>query len=186
MNPSDDTFYARISTLSDSELFNYTKNYSHYKVEAVQAAIAELHSRGFPLSHDKLLEIEMYFACKDKQTTRSFHFGPRQLRFLSYAIFIIGILSSAFIYFKAHSVPQNPLGYNPLDTKKYLRDLELYGGKINVMAVEFRQWFDKLWQGKNLSYTIAFITVIISYIFWFIGSHSASNLDTNSGKQNTL
>src|SRR5215510_14199573 len=186
MNPSDDTFYARISTLSDSELFNYTKNYSHYKVEAVQAAIAELRTRGFPLSHDKLLEIEMYFAHKDEQITRPFHFDPRQLRFLSYAIFIIGILSSVFIYFKSYSAPQNPLGYNPLDSKKYLHDLELYGGKINVMAVEFLQWFDKLWQGKNLSYIIAFITVIISSIFWFIGSHPASHLDTNSGKQNSL
>src|SRR5262249_22253921 len=124
MHPSDDTFYARISTLSDSELFNYTKNYSHYKVEVVQAAIAELHTRGFPLSHDKSLEIEMYFARKDEQTTRPFHFDPRQLRFLSYTIFIIRNCSSVFFYLKAHPVPQNPLGYNALDSKKYLRDLE--------------------------------------------------------------
>jgi hypothetical protein len=50
MHPSDDPFYARLPTLSDAELFNYTHNYSHYKVEAVQAAIAELRTRGLYLS----------------------------------------------------------------------------------------------------------------------------------------
>jgi hypothetical protein len=87
MHPSDDTFYSRIPTLSDSELFNYTQNYSRYKVEAVQAAIAELRTRGFHVSNDELSEIESYFTLKDKQRMRPFNFDPSQLRFLSYAIF---------------------------------------------------------------------------------------------------
>jgi hypothetical protein len=175
MHPSDDTFYARIPTLADSELFNYTQNYSRYKVEAVQAAIAELRTRGLHLSNDELSEIELYCTRKAHPITRPFNFDPSHLRLLSYIVFSIGILSAVFIYITAYPTSQHPIDYDPLSSKKYLRDLELYGGKINIIAVEFRQWFGKLWRGKNLSYTIAFITVILSSIFWFIGSHSASN-----------
>jgi hypothetical protein len=88
---------------------------------------------------------------------------------------IIGIGSAVCIYATASPPPEHPLGYDPLASKKYVRDLELYGGKINILVVEFRQWFARLWRGKNLSYIIAFITVILAYIFWFIGSHSASH-----------
>ncbi|HEY5864689.1 MAG TPA: hypothetical protein VI542_03920, partial [Candidatus Tectomicrobia bacterium] len=50
------------------------------------------------------------------------------------------------------------LGYDPFTSKKYVRDLELYGGKITILAVEFRQWCARLWQGHNLAYTIACIS----------------------------
>ena len=141
MPPSDDTFYARIPTLSDAELFNYTQNYSRYKSAAVQAAIAELRTRGLHLSNDELSQIELYFTRKAHPITRPFNCDPSQLRLLSYAIFTIGILSAVFIYVTASPPSQHPLGYDPLASKKYLRDLELYGGKINIIAVEFRQWF---------------------------------------------
>src|SRR5215471_5210679 len=42
MHPSDDSFYARLFTLSDAELFNYLQHYSDYKADAVYIAIAEL------------------------------------------------------------------------------------------------------------------------------------------------
>jgi len=58
--------------------------------------------------------------------------------------------------------PDNPLGYNPLETKKYVHDLELYGGKANVMAAEFREWFAGLWYGRNLAYTTAVISVLLT------------------------
>ena len=76
MHPSDDPFYARLPTLSDAELFNYTHNYSHYKVEAVQAAIAELHARGVYVSHDELSEIERYFTWKERELMRPFRGYP--------------------------------------------------------------------------------------------------------------
>ena len=43
---SDDPFYSRLPTLSNAELFNYIHYYSHYKVDAVHAALAELRTRG--------------------------------------------------------------------------------------------------------------------------------------------
>ena len=184
MHPSDDPFYARLSTLSDAELFNYIHHYSRYKVDAVHAALTELRTRGVHVSHDALSDIARYFTRQEAQRARLCNCDPRWLRWLSYAILTLGLCSAAVIYVTASPPPQHPLGYDPFASKKYVRDLELYGGKINILAVEFRQWLESLWQGQKLSYTIAFLTVILSYILWFIGSHSASSLDTHSEKQN--
>src|SRR5262245_46492085 len=60
MLPSDDPFYARLRTLSDTELCTYIQHYAHYKVDAVHAALAELRTRGVPVSQDALAEIDRY------------------------------------------------------------------------------------------------------------------------------
>jgi len=93
---------------------------------------------------------------------------------------IVGICSAVFIYATASPPPQHPLGYDPFASKKYVRDLEFYGGKINLLAVEFRQWFDSLWRGKNLAYTITFLTVLLASLLWRMGAHAASPLDTQA------
>lgn len=179
MNPKHDTFYSRIPSLSDDELFIYITHYSRYKIEAVQLAITELQRRGFKLSDDELTKIEAFFRLKSKQAHRPHYFNSGLFRLISYVIFSAGILISTVIYFTAGPPTENPLGYNPLNTKLFLRELELIGGKGNILAAEFREWFVGLWQGKNLSYTIACITVIISIILWFAGSGKRTDLDKN-------
>jgi len=180
MPPLDDAFYARMLTLSDAELFTYIHHYSRYKAEAVQAAIAELDARGLSLSPDDLSAIDRYFTRNDPQITRPCLVVLCHLRWLSYAILILGLLSAGFLYVTASPPPQHPLGYDPFANKKYVRDLEIYGGKINVIAVEFRQSFSKLWRGKNLAYTIALLTVLVASLCWYIGFRAASELDTHA------
>jgi hypothetical protein len=182
MHPLDDAFYARLLTLSDAELFHYIQYYSHYKVEAVHAAIAELLTRGLHVTHDTLAEIEQYFTRQEQQRMRPFNLAPSQLRWLSYVIFTIGIGMAIVIYVTASSTPPHPLGYDPFASKKYVRELEVFGGKINILAVEFRQWFESLWRGKTLAYTIAFLTLMLSSLLWFMGSPSAAPLDTHAEK----
>jgi len=58
MHPCDASFYARFPTLSEAELFHYIEHYADYTVEAVHAAIAELHTRGVYLSPDTLADID--------------------------------------------------------------------------------------------------------------------------------
>jgi hypothetical protein len=179
LNPQNDTFYSRIPTLSNDELFDYITNYSRYKVEAVRLAITELRSRGFILSEDELSKIESFFSLPSNPQRRSLHFNPSRLRLISYVVFGVGVSISVMIYITARAPMQNPLGYDPLDTKKYLRELELYGGKSNIMAAELMEWLVRLWQGKNLSYTIACITLIISIILWFVGSRTHPDPNKN-------
>ena len=84
------------------------------------------------------------------------------LRTISAAILILGLGAAIVIFAAAGPAPQNPLGYEPEDSKQYLRQLELYGGKANVLAVELRQWFDGLWHGKTLAFTVAFLAALLA------------------------
>ena len=81
------------------------------------------------------------------------------------AILALGFAAAVVIYLTAQPPPDNPLGYDPLDTKKYLHDLEVYGGKANVIAAQFRDWFDSLWHGKQLAFTVIVLTVIAAGAF---------------------
>jgi len=180
MPPLDDPFYARLLTLSDAELCTYIQQYAHYKVEAVHAALAELRTRGVYVSDATVAEIDRYFTRHEQQRMRPFHLEPFHLRWLSYGIFIFGLGLAIFLYVTAASPPPHPLGYDPFTSKKYVRELELYGGKINVLAVELHQWLASLWRGKALAYTIAVLTLMLSALLWFIGSRAASPRETQA------
>ena len=93
-----------------------------------------------------------------------------RVRVVTLAILVIGVATAVAIYLTAQPPPGNPLGYDPLDTKKYLYDLEVYGGKANVLAAEFREWFTGLWHGKRLAFTVAVITVIAACAFRFFAT----------------
>jgi hypothetical protein len=56
-------------------------------------------------------------------------------------------------------------------TKAYQYDLELVGGKMVLYADDMRRWFEGLWHGKSLAYSIGFITIIISYAFYISGNY---------------
>jgi hypothetical protein len=86
------------------------------------------------------------------------------------AILVLGFAAAVVIYLTAQPPPDNPLGYDPMDTKKYLHDLEVYGGKANVIAAQFRDWFDSLWHGKQLAYTVAVLTVLSAGVFKFFAT----------------
>lgn len=85
-----------------------------------------------------------------------------RLYFSAAAILIIGMGSSCLIYFSAADIDTEHSFGNPLDeSKSYRRSLELYGGKANLLASQFMQWFDSLWQGKALGITLATITAFL-------------------------
>jgi len=87
-------------------------------------------------------------------------------RFIAIAILVAGLGSALVIYLTAAPVPANPLGYNPEDSKQYLRQMEVYGGKTNELASEFRQWFENLWHGRRLAVTVACLTLLLLLFFW--------------------
>ncbi len=77
-----------------------------------------------------------------------------------------GLAAAVVIFGLARPVDEYPLGYDPLTNKKYVLELQRYGGKANVATAEFLQWFDTLWHGRNLAYTIAVLSVIAAGLFW--------------------
>ena len=87
-------------------------------------------------------------------------------RRIAAAILAAGLLLSIAIYWTAAPPPGNPLGYDPEDTKQYLRQMQTYGGNANVLASEIRLWFDSLWHGRRLGFTVAFLTLLSAAVYW--------------------
>jgi len=83
----------------------------------------------------------------------------RRYRLATRIVLFAGFAAAGFAYFVAAAHPPNPLG-DPMDSKRYIHDMELYGGTANVLATEFRVWLAGLWHGKNLAYTIAVLTLL--------------------------
>ncbi|HUL30315.1 MAG TPA: hypothetical protein VLZ03_07645 [Thermodesulfobacteriota bacterium] len=106
------------------------------------------------------------------------------LYLISAVILVVGMGSAAFIYRAVSNQSSDVLGYEeedgsvypimPDDSKKYLRDLELYGGKANVLMDELRRGFVGLWHGKSLAFTVACITIFVSLGFFYSANHLSS------------
>ncbi len=84
-----------------------------------------------------------------------------RLRALSTLVLIAGLLGAVVINVRAGQVAQDPLG-DQEESKQYLRQMELYGGKANVLASEARQWFGGLWHGKSLAFTVGFLALLLA------------------------
>lgn len=86
-------------------------------------------------------------------------------------ILAVGFGSALAIFVVASIRPpsENPLGYDPMDTKQYRHDLEVYGGQASVLAEQFQDWFLGLWRGRSLAYTVAVSTLLLVWIVRFFG-----------------
>jgi len=98
-------------------------------------------------------------------------------------VLLIGLGTSALVYLTAENVAVDALsGYE--NSKRYMHDLELYGGKMNVLAVELDKWFSGLWHGKALAYTIAGITLCIAAVLFFVAEHQPSDPGSTGRDEN--
>ena len=92
-----------------------------------------------------------------------------RLYLISAVVLLVGLGSATLIYLTAANDSDNALDFE--NSKVYIHDLELYGGKANVLAEELRNSFVGLWHGKSLAYTVACITLVISFGVFFVANH---------------
>lgn len=92
-----------------------------------------------------------------------------QRRFTAIAILMAGLGSALVVHLTARPAPPNPLGYDPQDSRQYLRQMEVYGGRANLLASEFREWFESLWHGRRLAVTMVFLTLVL-LLFYLVAS----------------
>jgi hypothetical protein len=101
-------------------------------------------------------------------------------------ILLAGLSSSIWIYRAAINNAASGSSYEFIggfmypaeggNTKRYVHDLQLYGGNAAVLADEFMRWFNGLWRGESLAYTVGFITVAISLVLFLIARSTASGI----------
>lgn len=116
------------------------------------------------------------------------------LNLISAIIMVIGLGSAALIYQSADNLPYGALGYEtadgtiypimPEDSKIYRHNLEVYGGKLNVMMDDFRRWFVGLWHGKSLAFMIACATSMISFGFFYAANYLTQPLESEVHQKN--
>ena len=90
----------------------------------------------------------------------------------SAVILLVGLISSVLIYRAAINDSSSDSSYEIVGgyvypggggyTKKYIHDLQLYGGNAAVLTDEFMRWFTGLWHGKKLSFTVTGIAFVLS------------------------
>ena len=119
------------------------------------------------------------------------------LNLMSFLILLVGLGSAALIYQRSDNEPNTVLGYEegydgsvypilPENSKQYQRNMELYGGKANVLMDEFNRWFVGLWHGKSLAFIVAFVTIGASLAVFYAADHLPSHpksdvLNENNG-----
>jgi hypothetical protein len=106
------------------------------------------------------------------------------LNLISAVILLGGLGGTILIYRTADSTSYGALGYEagngsvypimPDDSKKYQRDLELYGGKANMLMDQLRRGFAGLWHGKSLAFTVACLSILISFGVFYAANHLPS------------
>jgi hypothetical protein len=118
-----------------------------------------------------------------------------RLYLISAIILLVGLGSAILIYLSARNDTEGAPGYEvidgiaypvwPDDSKMYVHDLELYGGKTILLVDEFRRWFVGLWQGRSLSFTVAGITIVASSGVFFFANRLSSDPEPDAGDNNT-
>jgi hypothetical protein len=184
-----DSLQARLAAFTEAELRQYLQRFEEYRTEAVEAALAELERRGLSLPGEERARLQAGLEAREEaareRLKHSFVAGLgdtlaqrlQRIRQLTLGLLVAGLGTAMVVYQLTAPKAPNPLGYEPEDTKKYLRDLELYGGKVNVLATEVMRWWDGLWQGRNLAYTLATLTALLALAFWLIATWRARDLE---------
>jgi hypothetical protein len=107
-----------------------------------------------------------------------------RLYLITTIIVLVGLGSALLIYMTAGDASENIAIYEFEHSNKYRHDLELYAGKWNVLAGEFSRWFDGLWHGRSLAFTVACITIFISSVIFIVAYHLPADTDNVAGGEN--
>lgn len=117
----------------------------------------------------------------------------KRLYVISVLLLVIGLASSVMIFLATDSEQDSDSGYEIVGghiypsmnerSKKYMHDLELYGGKAAVIGDELNRWFDGLWQGRSLAYTVACITLVASLGVFGAGFYAHIPHEPHAGRE---
>ena len=97
----------------------------------------------------------------------------KRLNASALAILALGLSVALLVYLVVDEAPPDAVGYvlaadgtsypvAPNQSKKYIRDLERFGGKSAVIFDEIDRWFGALWHGKALGVTLAWLSALVA------------------------
>lgn len=82
-------------------------------------------------------------------------------------ILLIGLAAALLIYVFAADDAGVDYARQIASSRMYQHNVAVMGGKFAVYADQFDRWFDGLWHGRPLAYTVVVLAVAISLVcFW--------------------
>lgn len=160
------TFRQRIPTLSDAELRVYVARPGDYRPEAVEAALAELRRRGQAPPADALRDLEAALAAQREDVPGP---SPAKLRSLARWTLGLGLGAALLLYLTARPAGEAPPELDPMNSKRYLRDMEVIGGKANVVLAQLREGAAALWAGRARAATVAVASLLAAGLLRLLG-----------------
>ena len=77
-------------------------------------------------------------------------------------ILFIGLLGAELIYYFATDDEAAELASQLTRGKAYEHNVQVIGGNFSLYAARLGDWFSGLWQGRQLAYTVAVLSVAIA------------------------
>lgn len=82
-------------------------------------------------------------------------------------ILVVGWSAALWVYLTSAPVVEDYDVYDWEHSKKYLRQVEVIGGKAAVCVSQLNDWLAGLWQGQSLAYTMAVLTAVVALLSYF-------------------
>lgn len=97
--------------------------------------------------------------------------SQKRLYLIAALTLLLGLGSSAAIWFTAGDLADTTLVDEFRQSKVFRHELEAYGGKLSVVSSELMQWFNGLWHGRTLAWTVACISLVVSGGLFFVARY---------------
>jgi hypothetical protein len=96
--------------------------------------------------------------------------SPFQKRlYLAGVVALLAGLLAAVVIYAITPAPDSAVSMYSIADPRYQIELQRIGGDAAVMMAQLHQWFDSLWHGKALAYTVAVLGALVAGICFFIG-----------------
>jgi hypothetical protein len=98
-------------------------------------------------------------------------------------LLLVGFSAALVVFFKAEPELDDPVMRQFMASKKYVREMRMIGGQVNLDAAELADWIAGLWHGQKLADTIAVLTVGGALLFRFVAFHPDNLSAEESAKE---
>ncbi|ADG17566.1 conserved hypothetical protein [Paraburkholderia atlantica] len=94
----------------------------------------------------------------------------KRLYLFGAAILVVSLIVAALIYLSVPP-PDSAVAMYSMVHPRYQIELQQIGGNAAVLMAQLHQWFDSLWHGVRLAYTVAALGAALAAGCFFIGHY---------------